>query len=1020
MPLQKQLVTIPFTGGVDTKTDKYQVQMGNLLVLENGTFEHPSEITKRNGVEALPVSVGPNSSLTVFKGAGLATFNTTELITADGTSLYSLDVANQCQPYKGQFTSVSVTQAPVIRNTYQQTAQDGTTHPNGVQVYAWEDSSGGCLYRVVDSTTGQTTFSGVISATGIKPKVLSLGTQIVIVYYDTTAHKLFAATLAAANPGAGLTSNAITGSSGDTAINTTTPSFDAALIEGVAGRAIYVAFNTANTSITIFQFTGINIVNPAFGVTLSGETASVIGLCNTARTTDPVVVGYWNGTKVRFGAYSTQDLSQLAAPTDVETISNIVSISGVSINEGVSIELFYTVSASNTWDYSIRQAVIALYSVNETLTAFRSVGLAGKTVVRGPFPTSNGGDQFYVYMPMAHESPLQSTYFLSGGGLIAKFVPGNGGGIPRPPSGGSNYGGCILPETTTVDSDTLRFSFLIKDEVTSANGGLYAQTGVISDTVSFSAPVDTYLHGELGNGLHWNGGFLWLYDGTSITEHGFHLFPENLSLTNPNNSENQWQYCAVYAWQDAQGNVERSNASVPVTYASSTAPGSGNHVALTIPTLRLTAKSGVWIEVYRTTMNGQNFYRLYTNVGDLNSPTNPVLNDPTTNTVTFTDTVDGSSTSTLAGNQILYTTGVLENIEPPAVSAMTVHVSRLFVVPSDAKNSIWYSKQVVPGSPVEFNDSLVVNCPGVGSITALADMDDKLLIGKADRWFYMTGVGPDDAGNNNDFVDPVIATLDCGCINPRAVANTPAGVIFQSAKGIYLLSRGLQTQYIGAPVEGILANQTITSTQLKSDSTQIIFTLSGGGAITYDYYVGQWGSLPPINAIDSVIWQGRFTYLTSTGQAYQETPGTFIDPNNQPISLKLQTPWIAVAGLQGVQRVWRILILGKYKSDHKLKVSIATNYNDVDTQVAYAEPEAPSTYGSNPAFGVRSPNTYGGESGVYQWVVYPQEQRCESLRLTIEDELATPGEGYSISAIALEVGVVPGQGWKLRAGRSVS
>lgn len=53
MALVKQIVPVPFVGGVDTKTDEKQVVPGKLLLLENGIFTSPKQIKKRNGYRQL-------------------------------------------------------------------------------------------------------------------------------------------------------------------------------------------------------------------------------------------------------------------------------------------------------------------------------------------------------------------------------------------------------------------------------------------------------------------------------------------------------------------------------------------------------------------------------------------------------------------------------------------------------------------------------------------------------------------------------------------------------------------------------------------------------------------------------------------------------------------------------------------------------------------------------------------------------------------------------------------------------
>ena len=88
---------------------------------------------------------------------------------------------------------------------------------------------------------------------------------------------------------------------------------------------------------------------------------------------------------------------------------------------------------------------------------------------------------------------------------------------------------------------------------------------------------------------------------------------------------------------------------------------------------------------------------------------------------------------------------------------------------------------------------------------------------------------------------------------------------------------------------------------------------------------------------------------------------------------------------QGFQRLYTINVLGKYKSAHNLKVSLAYNYNDTVVDYATIVPTG---------------------SGVYQFEVKPSIQKCESFKIIVEDiNQSGSGESMVISHILLEVGI---------------
>jgi hypothetical protein len=247
--------------------------------------------------------------------------------------------------------------------------------------------------------------------------------------------------------------------------------------------------------------------------------------------------------------------------------------------------------------------------------------------------------------------------------------------------------------------------------------------------------------------------------------------------------------------------------------------------------------------------------------------------------------------------------------------------------------------------------------------------------------------------------------------------------MFQSQKGIYLLDRGLGVTYVGAPVEAWNA-QTVTSAQLLANTNQVRFTLAPStdatlpvnAALVWDYLVQQWSVFTPVNAVDSTIWQEQFVYLQPSGAAFIETPGQFVDPYGNAIKLRLVTSWIQLAGLQGFQRVWKALLLGDYFSPHTLLVQLAYDYIPLFTQQVPIAATGPSPYGGDSPYGSGTP--YGGTFPLYQWRVFPQQQRCQAIQLSIEDvQTGTTGECFSISGLTLEVGLLPGAR-RLPAGQS--
>lgn len=402
---------------------------------------------------------------------------------------------------------------------------------------------------------------------------------------------------------------------------------------------------------------------------------------------------------------------------------------------------------------------------------------------------------------------------------------------------------------------------------------------------------------------------------------------------------------------------------------------------VTIPTLRVTEKvsSSVSIALYRTVSNGTVFYRV-------NPATQETINDITVDSVTVLDSV---SDENIVGNEQLYTTGgELENISPPASSVTGTFKNRLLLRNDEDKLSFWYSKKVQTNTPPEFTDAFTTRVPERGGdIEAFQQLDDKLIIFKEDLIFAQVGDGPAATGINNDFSDPQVITSDNGCISKKSIVIIPSGIIYQSQKGFYLLDRSLNINYIGADVESY--NESIvTSSKLMEDINQVRFTLSSGVALVYDYFLSQWDVFTGINAADSAVYDNKFTYILPSGEIRKEN-STFTD-DEALIPIKIETGWINLAGLQGFHRIYKLIILGEYKSPHTLTVQL---YRD---------------FATTPFQTVTIPVLSAPDK--YQFRVFPDIQKMESFKIKITETQAGPpyGEGFEISSIAIEAGIKRG------------
>lgn len=431
---------------------------------------------------------------------------------------------------------------------------------------------------------------------------------------------------------------------------------------------------------------------------------------------------------------------------------------------------------------------------------------------------------------------------------------------------------------------------------------------------------------------------------------------------------------------------------------------------LYIPTLRLSYKTDVRILIYRWSET----FQFYSSVV---SPTSPILNDPTVNYIVFEDTVDEAD---IKGNSTAYTTTALPNTSISCCDAMTIFDNRVWVVNSENKNLLNYSKQILAATPVEMvtNFNFFVSPTQTmqgnsGPITALNVLDDKLIIFKNNSLYYINGIGPDNFGVNNQYSEPILISATIGCSNPNSIVVIPSGLVMQGNKGIWILGRDLNTAYIGAPVEAYTQNALVTSAEVIPATNQVRFMLNTGVTLVYDYYYNQWGTFTGIPSVDSTIYEGLHTFINRYGNICREKPGNYLDISN-PVLMSFKTNWFALGGLQGYQRAYFLFLLGKYYSPHKLNVELAYDFNDGFTQSTLITPDnyAP-VFGGDPVYGASE--VWGGPTQVEKWRIMLTKQKCDSVQIKISEIYdpsfgVTAGEGLTLSGMNFIIGVKKGYG----------
>lgn len=548
MALKKQPVQINFSQGVDTKTDPWQVSIGKMLSLQNCIFTKAGMLQKRNGFSSLSSLLNSEStSLTTFSGSLVSIGETFQVLSQDTMSWYD----------KGSIHPLDISVQSLVRKSNSIINCDVSVASTGLSCTAFTDSDGNSYYQICDSNNGQIIVEmTALPSSAVNARVFTLGRYFIITFLISifgTPHLQYIAIplLSPNNPG--------TATDLSTTINTINEPYDGI----VTNNSLYISYNASDLSTAIRTFYLDSNLNQSSTQVLPFMSADLMSVTSDNSGPSPVIyVSLWrqsDNTLYTF-AYSPI-LNLILGQTPLVTSSSIVSLVSIA-NESV-VTIFY--QSSNTYSgTSIRSdfvSKITCTSPSGTVVGpeiiLRGVGLASK-------PFLNQG---IYYLMVVYGGSFQPTYFLidENGAICSKISYSNALGYSRTQ---------ILPQSN-VNNDLIQIGYLIQDQLVSVNksqgvtqgSNIYSQLGVNLLSFSFSPPG--IKSSEIAEVIHLSGGFLWMYDGNKPIEHGFHLWPEDLTsqihTSGGGLKAQQYFYQATYEWTDAQGNLHRSAPSIPLS-----------------------------------------------------------------------------------------------------------------------------------------------------------------------------------------------------------------------------------------------------------------------------------------------------------------------------------------------------------------------------------------------------------------------------------------------------------------------
>ncbi len=391
--------------------------------------------------------------------------------------------------------------------------------------------------------------------------------------------------------------------------------------------------------------------------------------------------------------------------------------------------------------------------------------------------------------------------------------------------------------------------------------------------------------------------------------------------------------------------------------------------------------------------------------------------DATPGGLPFFDFLDVYADSDITQNEALYINIGQEVAAAnfPACSFANVGGNRLWCGGGFAGNIVQASKQFAPHLAPEFADDDAWRVTLPANCTGSAWCDNEVLFTQ-EGIYTVSGDGPDVAGVG--FFTLSRLPFNIGCIDWRSVVTCDLGIMFQSARGLYLLPRGF-----GTPVPMDQVIDTLTTypiiTSARSDYN------ASGGADNSEQIV-QWTAVADEPATSGVVITFDLAYKAFSidtfaaenppvfqsgwaGDAVQAPAsttslhpfrvwdtGAYAD-SGLPIAFKTVTGDVRPWGTFGHGVVERLGFLGEMRSACTINITKTT---DKGTRVA--DPRVYTAMAPDPLVG----------QSFYLAVDLGSTEQKDVTTLRTEVSESSTLEGVTLSAMVTEIGNSP-QNYKL-------
>jgi hypothetical protein len=938
VPLQKQKVSWPLTGGLDTKTAPLAVQAGSFLQLDNVRQERIHEWKARYGFSVDTNDNGRADSVYTraveLPGGSVLAQGVGNGVSADTLGIYIPSQASNKWVNKST-NNWGLNNSPKVWS--RKTLSSFTDQPDGVafatsgtiDIVAWWKAGKAPQLSRVNRATGaianeaNLTF-GSSTAIFVRAVYHTTSTLLCVFYADTASEPAGTSALYAATFN-GTTGAAVTASTKIAAGFDDVGAFIDARVYGSSDQVTVVGRTSADT-IRFLEVTPATLAL-ATDVTLATACTTTLSLMTDPDASGIRLIGASDSvapaTKVirvnSAGAIQTND----TVSTQVAT-----QITGSAHTAGAGWNVVYSVGGL------IRQ-VDKIGGVVGAVSTYKGHADNPLVLLSCAWRTAGDPGMHFLVACTGSDATLdpQRSYFELRNFYGADVL--NAGYFPQarliPLEGGTPLASGALAQVQQVSTQVYATALHRTSRYSLASGAPAYQVGIDRWSVTYLTPANLP-NVNTGQGLTTastaylpDGALLQTCNGDLVCNHGAEMIPNRPTTLTPATGTGaltvtaEYQYLTTDELMDDGGNVWRSPPGISRTVALT---GTENEVAFVGHVSGLENQSRVrTIKVWRTKGNGSVFQLLYqTTVNGL------------TTSVSFTDR---TSDDTLAASEFL-PAGLPASITP-AFSHIAQFGNRLWGVSRDFPNRLHFSHPLLSGFSPEFPAEFVMEIDdSEGEPTGMAAMDDRLILFKSSAVYVITGDGP-DANGGGSFPFARLVSSEVGCTGGHAVS-TGDEVYFAGSRGVFRINRSEQIEYVGAQIERYFLQPLIATAEsvagmvfspseneIRVQTTNYRFVFNRDLQL-WSRDTGGMGSVVITRMIGGVQWLWK-----SNNQVWKESTSATSDAGTAYQGL-IRAPWIRAAGVDGSFRLYRIRAIGERTSGGASVTPTMTVYfNNDDT-----------------------------------------------------------------------------------------